>query len=347
MWRPESFNQEVSAVAQKITHARLRELIHYDPETGAFRRKVRKSDLRGKVVSRERLREILEYDPVSGVFVWKVKTAKKIAVGSEAGVIKPVGSGVYRYIAIDGERYLAHRLAWLYVYGEWPNLLRFKDENSLNCAIDNLDDVGAVIGTAKTDKGYVYIRVDGEDYIAARLAWFWVHGEWPGSVVRFRDANPENLRLSNIRDSHSEPAYSQTDQGRYNAQRSRYERTRDRNRDLHLQAKFGITLGKYLEMSSAQDHACGICGQPETITRNGKERWLAVDHCHTTGAVRGLLCGNCNPMIGYAKDNIEVLEKAIAYLKSHQDIEPMAMYAMSEVNGPCASGAAARVLIGE
>jgi hypothetical protein len=59
-----------------------------------------------------------------------------------------------------------------------------------------------------------------------------------------------------------------------------------------------------------------VCGRPETATRNGKAKHLAVDHNHETGKVRHLLCGNCNMMIGYANENPLTLEKAAAYLRT-------------------------------
>lgn len=298
-----------------LSHDRLREILDYDPETGVFRRKVRKSDLRkDETVTQERLREVLEYDPLTGLFIWTVKTARKTVVGSEAGVAKVVSSGIYRYIAIDGVRYLAHRLAWFWVRGEWPRLLKFKDGDSLNCAFDNLEDAGASLGTNKTGEGYVYIRVDDQEYPAARLAWFYVHGEWPGTL-RFRDGNRENFRISNLRDSSAEPSYPISDQERSDLRKSRYEQERDRSRDLAFQAKYGIDLAEYRRMEREQDGKCAICGKPEIIERNGKPRLLAVDHCHDTTKVRGLLCGKCNPMIGYADHSIEILTSAIAYLR--------------------------------
>ena len=164
----------------------------------------------------------LEFDQVTGIFVWKIKTAKKIVVGTVAGIAKPTGSGVYRYIAIDGVRYLAHRLAWLYIHGSWPSLLRFRDGDTLNCAIENLDDAGAVLATDRSGRqGYLCIRIDGLNFPAAQIAWFWVHRRWP-TTIRFRDSNRENLRLANLRDPSIELAYSRTDQGRYEGRKARY-----------------------------------------------------------------------------------------------------------------------------
>ena len=64
-----------------------------------------------------RLREVVHYDPETGKFTRKVRLAQRHQVGDDA--CHPMSNGYLR-IAIDSERYLAHRLAWLYVHGEWP-----------------------------------------------------------------------------------------------------------------------------------------------------------------------------------------------------------------------------------
>lgn len=79
---------------------------------------------------------------------------------------------------------------------------------------------------------------------------------------------------------------------------------------------YGLTLEQYEQMVKEHDNKCGICGENETrrSRTKGKVCRLVVDHCHGTGKVRGLLCHSCNVMIGSARDNVEVLQKAIAYL---------------------------------
>ena len=82
-------------------------------------------------------------------------------------------------------------------------------------------------------------------------------------------------------------------------------------KDKKLQLKFGITLSEYIDMKDSQGYRCAICGIHEEYC----DKQLAVDHCHTTGNVRGLLCQKCNTGLGQFKDNVEFLKKAIDYLE--------------------------------
>jgi hypothetical protein len=66
----------------------------------------------------DRLRKVLNYDAHTGVFTWRTKLSRKVVVGREAGTLKPNG---YVSIRIDQKAYYAHRLAWCYVYGDWPD----------------------------------------------------------------------------------------------------------------------------------------------------------------------------------------------------------------------------------
>lgn len=95
----------------------------------------------------------------------------------------------------------------------------------------------------------------------------------------------------------------------------------DRFKGFDLMKHFGITFEQYNEMLAAQGGVCAICEQQDqAISKHtGKGRDLAVDHCHSTQRVRGLLCSHCNGALGFARDNIEILLRAIAYLEHHQE----------------------------
>lgn len=84
----------------------------------------------------ERLKEVLRYDSETGIFTWQVPTSNRVRTGAQGRGLN--GSGYLR-IGIDGERYRAHRLAWLYVHGRWPiEHLDHIDRNPANNAIANL-----------------------------------------------------------------------------------------------------------------------------------------------------------------------------------------------------------------
>lgn len=63
------------------------------------------------------LRSMLHYDPETGIFTWRSKPSKQIKIGDVAGCL---GDHGYILIRLRGVLYKAHRLAWFYVYGEWP-----------------------------------------------------------------------------------------------------------------------------------------------------------------------------------------------------------------------------------
>jgi len=88
-------------------------------------------------------------------------------------------------------------------------------------------------------------------------------------------------------------------------------------KNAYLKKQYGITLDEYDPMLEQQKGVCAICGEKETNldTRTGRIFELAVDHCHETGKVRGLLCTKCNTGLGAFKDSVELLNKAINYLQ--------------------------------
>lgn len=89
-------------------------------------------------------------------------------------------------------------------------------------------------------------------------------------------------------------------------------------RGYALKRDYGMTLAEYMQMHEDQGGLCAICGEPETILKKGQPAMLAVDHCHGSGKVRGLLCMGCNLGLGYFKDDAGRLESAIRYLKEHK-----------------------------
>ena len=75
--------------------------------------------------------------------------------------------------------------------------------------------------------------------------------------------------------------------------------------------KYRLSPAAFQKMVTEQHGVCKICGGPPI----GGHKRLSVDHDHSTGRVRGLLCGNCNAALGLLQEKTEILQKAIAYLK--------------------------------
>lgn len=106
----------------------------------------------------------------------------------------------------------------------------------------------------------------------------------------------------------------------YNLDRSRAYRAKHKEKydDLARRnrlATFGITPAEYDQMLAAQGGVCAICGGGEWSTRR-----LAVDHCHKTGKVRGILCSHCNVTLGQMKENPQALRAAADYLEMHSAV---------------------------
>ena len=87
-------------------------------------------------------------------------------------------------------------------------------------------------------------------------------------------------------------------------------------RNRSLVGRYGITLQEYNEMLIDQDYSCKVCKVHEKYNDCGRQ--LAVDHCHDTGKVRGLLCQKCNVGLGLFRDNISFLAEAIKYLEDNR-----------------------------
>lgn len=105
--------------------------------------------------------------------------------------------------------------------------------------------------------------------------------------------------------------------------RARQAEGRDAEAQRRAQFKrnYGITVEEYWELAAKQNHQCAICGCTKETAKRGRvsahsdEYWLHVDHDHATGKVRGLLCLSCNVALGYARDDVSILEAALRYLR--------------------------------
>lgn len=109
--------------------ARRKAIAHCLPRT---LRSTRQEQVLMSELTAEYLREILHYDRESGVFTWRIKPSLKVEIGDRAGTI----CNGYITIRILGRSYYAHRLAWLYIRGRWPkgiidHVNRVKSDNRI------------------------------------------------------------------------------------------------------------------------------------------------------------------------------------------------------------------------
>jgi len=108
------------------------------------------------------------------------------------------------------------------------------------------------------------------------------------------------------------------------------DKTRSRNRKwlrlnrvkskgYKLKASYDLTMENYNKMLIEQNGVCAVCKNPEnTKHRSGCTNRLSVDHNHTTGKIRQLLCTRCNSLIGMSKENISTLLAAVDYLRKFE-----------------------------
>ena len=113
---------------------------------------------------------------------------------------------------------------------------------------------------------------------------------------------------------------------RHTCKMCEWERAKSRGRcpkkarDAQRKHRYGIDGAEFLTLWERQKGLCKICevAMIEHVGRGGQERArvVCVDHCHTSGHVRGLLCHRCNAAIGLFDDNVERLQSAREYLKN-------------------------------
>lgn len=118
----------------------------------------------------------------------------------------------------------------------------------------------------------------------------------------------ERAKIRNAQYRERRRAYKQTEAGKLAEKRYRQsEACKQRLERNRLRTRYGLTVEQVAEMKLSQDNLCAIC----SLTPN---TWH-IDHDHTTGKVRGLLCGQCNMALGLMKDDKDRLLKAVEYLR--------------------------------
>ncbi len=90
-----------------------------------------------------------------------------------------------------------------------------------------------------------------------------------------------------------------------------------RRKWTYLRSKYGCDQETYERLQREQGGVCALCRRPETDQWKGVTLNLAVDHCHETKKIRGLLCRSCNLAIGKFREDAEVVQRAADYLRHH------------------------------
>jgi len=109
--------------------------------------------------------------------------------------------------------------------------------------------------------------------------------------ARRKAENPEAVRIRDKRNNDKSPA------------------TPEEKAASYRKCKYGISVNEFIAMLDNQGGLCAICCKPLV-----PGRLTHVDHSHDTGKVRGLLCEKCNPLLGYARDDRDILLSAVDYL---------------------------------
>jgi len=136
----------------------------------------------------------------------------------------------------------------------------------------------------------------------------------------------QNERAKAYRRSHKEQV-RERDKRYYEAHKEQHKAyeagRRDIQRGRHLALTHSLSRDNYDAMLLAQGGGCAICGKPfdsswpAKSSRGKASTSPCVDHCHTTGEIRGLLCVHCNLMLGNARDDANILLGAVSYLDRH------------------------------
>ena len=141
----------------------------------------------------------------------------------------------------------------------------------------------------------------------------------------WREANKEHLKEYGKKYREANKEKTKADLKRWKEENSTHvqnyykqwsENNKDYHKDKHLRYSYGISLEEYNTMREQQNAKCACCGVDETETPRGR---LFVDHCHSSGKIRALLCQHCNTALGMVKDDVEILSSLITYLQEHKD----------------------------
>lgn len=310
------------------TKARLQELFNYDSATGNFIRKIRTSKstqigaIAGTIDRRDNTRQMLVdskgYRQSHIVWLWHTDEwpTKEIECvnGDKLDCRIENLRFCLRVTRDDTIPLTLERLKQVLDYNAETGIFTWK------AVLGKNSPIGSRAGSKMSNNlGYRVVVIDGHLYLEGRLAWFYSTGCWPTKPLRFQNKDRTDCRISNLCVGRylSTKHNNSTKEGRSAYRKEYRQKFPDVVKDSDLRKDFGISLIEYNAMFAAQDGKCAICIRPETATRHGKLIALSVDHNHETNQIRGLLCQDCNLMIGKAHEKLSTLSAAIDYLTTY------------------------------
>jgi len=96
----------------------------------------------------------------------------------------------------------------------------------------------------------------------------------------------------------------------------------ENNRKWQLKSMYGITKNEYDSLLEQTNGHCPICNKRFAMKKGVSKHGPVVDHNHSNGKIRGIVCSLCNVGLGYFQDNPEVLQNAINYLNCNSYTAP-------------------------
>lgn len=176
------------------------------------------------------------------------------------------------------------------LYNAWAHLKRFRSQHPVAPDWDDFLTFVLDVGERPDPKAKLFVADDTKPIGPGNFVWKMaitqkVHGE---------DRKTYLARIQKVYRAVRKEAFQEYD----------------------LKRHYGISKKQYDELADTQAHRCAICLKPEGSVIKGRPIKLAVDHCHDTGKVRGLLCSPCNRALGGFQDSPEILKRAILYLGS-------------------------------
>lgn len=131
------------------------------------------------------------------------------------------------------------------------------------------------------------------------------------SATKYTKTHPENRKATQIKYNKNHPEVRPASVVKY--RKAHPEKEKIRQRKNHLKASYGITQEDKEQILLSQNNACPICNKKLELLGLDSH----IDHNHETDKIRGILCRNCNLMLGLCKDNTNILSNAIAYLEKN------------------------------